>query len=188
MWKSKLVSILFSSRYSIVSFLPSPHTFFVSHNPFPSCFQLRGPSMVSSSPLLLFSSSSSSLLRHLPPPVYIFLILLFLQVGSEFWKQLCAEHGISPDGILEPYAAANDAGDRKDVFFYQADDEHYIPRALLLDLEPGVSLVLFIFVIYFTSPFILHSFIFSLHPSHLLFFFLSVGDWQDSYFSLLQVV
>ena len=27
-------------------------------------------------------------------------------------------------------------GDRKDVFFYQADDERFIPRALLLDLEP----------------------------------------------------
>jgi hypothetical protein len=27
-------------------------------------------------------------------------------------------------------------GDRKDVFFYQADDERYIPRALLIDLEP----------------------------------------------------
>lgn len=30
------------------------------------------------------------------------------------------------------------AGDRKDVFFYQADDEHYVPRALMLDLEPRV--------------------------------------------------
>lgn len=28
--------------------------------------------------------------------------------------------------------------DRKDVFFYQADDEHYIPRSVLLDLEPRV--------------------------------------------------
>lgn len=28
--------------------------------------------------------------------------------------------------------------DRKDVFFYQADDEHYIPRALMIDLEPRV--------------------------------------------------
>ncbi|KAM3129922.1 Tubulin gamma-1 chain [Paramecium bursaria] len=26
----------------------------------------------------------------------------------------------------------------KDVFFYQADDEHYIPRAILVDLEPRV--------------------------------------------------
>eukprot|EP01102_Stenamoeba_stenopodia_P000111 TRINITY_DN10083_c0_g1_i2.p1 TRINITY_DN10083_c0_g1~~TRINITY_DN10083_c0_g1_i2.p1 ORF type:complete len:455 (-),score=87.75 TRINITY_DN10083_c0_g1_i2:132-1496(-) len=61
------------------------------------------------------------------------------QIGSEFWKQLCAEHGISPEGILEPSASSIvDAGDRKDVFFYQADDEHYIPRALLIDLEPGV--------------------------------------------------
>ncbi|KIY94414.1 Tubulin gamma chain [Monoraphidium neglectum] len=39
------------------------------------------------------------------------------QVGSEFWRK---------------------GGDRKDVFFYQADDEHYIPRSLLLDLEPRV--------------------------------------------------
>ena len=57
-------------------------------------------------------------------------------VGNEFWKQLCREHGIAPDGILEPYATQGE--DRKDVFFYQADDEHYIPRALLIDLEPGV--------------------------------------------------
>ena len=57
-------------------------------------------------------------------------------VGNEFWKQLCAEHGIAPDGLLQPYATQGE--DRKDVFFYQADDEHYIPRALLIDLEPGV--------------------------------------------------
>lgn len=58
------------------------------------------------------------------------------QIGFEFWKKLCAEHGISPDGVLEEYAT--EGSDRKDVFFYQADDEHYIPRAVLLDLEPRV--------------------------------------------------
>ncbi|KAI9246774.1 tubulin gamma chain [Sporodiniella umbellata] len=58
------------------------------------------------------------------------------QIGSEFWKQICAEHGISNDGTLEDFAT--EGGDRKDVFFYQADDDHYIPRALLLDLEPRV--------------------------------------------------
>ena len=58
------------------------------------------------------------------------------QVGSEFWKQIAAEHGISPDGILQECAL--ESNDRKDVFFYQADDEHYIPRALLIDLEPRV--------------------------------------------------
>lgn len=58
------------------------------------------------------------------------------QIGSEFWRQLCAEHGIRHDGVLEPYAVGGD--DRKDVFFYQADDEHYIPRSVLIDLEPRV--------------------------------------------------
>lgn len=58
------------------------------------------------------------------------------QVGFEFWKQLCGEHGIRPDGILQDFAT--DGTDRKDVFFYQADDEHYIPRAVLIDLEPRV--------------------------------------------------
>lgn len=58
------------------------------------------------------------------------------QIGMEFWKQLCAEHGISPDGILKDFSL--EGTDRKDVFFYQADDEHYIPRSVLLDLEPRV--------------------------------------------------
>jgi tubulin gamma len=49
---------------------------------------------------------------------------------------LCQEHGINPEGVLEDFAVNSD--DRKDVFFYQADDEHFIPRALLIDLEPGV--------------------------------------------------
>ena len=61
---------------------------------------------------------------------------IFLLVGSAFWKQLCAEHGISPDGTLQEYAQAGE--DRKDVFFYQADDEHFIPRNLMIDLEPRV--------------------------------------------------
>mmetsp|Transcript_12991 Transcript_12991/g.39994 ORF Transcript_12991/g.39994 Transcript_12991/m.39994 type:complete len:464 (+) Transcript_12991:168-1559(+) len=59
------------------------------------------------------------------------------QIGTEFWKQLCLEHGIGYDGVLKD-TAGESVDDRKDVFFYQADDEHYIPRALLIDLEPRV--------------------------------------------------
>ena len=78
------------------------------------------------------------------------------QIGFEFWKKLCKEHGISSEGefvfiklfmisdsllflssgILQEHAS--EGIDRKDVFFYQADDEHYIPRSVLLDLEPRV--------------------------------------------------
>ncbi|PRP88053.1 tubulin gamma chain [Planoprotostelium fungivorum] len=46
------------------------------------------------------------------------------QIGMEFWKKLCSEHGINSDGFLEPYATE--------------DDEHFIPRAILIDLEPRV--------------------------------------------------
>ena len=59
-------------------------------------------------------------------------------VGSQFWNELCREHGISPSGILEEYAANSQVEDRKDVFFYQADDDHYVPRSILIDLEPRV--------------------------------------------------
>jgi tubulin gamma len=59
-------------------------------------------------------------------------------VGSVYWQRLCAEHGINKEGILEEWAT--EGGDRKDVFFYQADDEHYIPRAILVDLEPRVRI------------------------------------------------
>ncbi len=60
-------------------------------------------------------------------------------VGHESFKRLCAEHGISPNGTLEDYAT--EGSDRKDVFFYQADDNHYVPRAVLVDLEPRVRLL-----------------------------------------------
>jgi hypothetical protein len=45
------------------------------------------------------------------------LLFLIEIVGMEFWKQLCAEHGINNEGFLEDYATQG--GDRKDVFFYQ---------------------------------------------------------------------
>jgi hypothetical protein len=43
------------------------------------------------------------------------------QVGTQFWQRLLLEHGIGNDGILQEFAT--EAGDRKDVFFYQADDD-----------------------------------------------------------------
>ena len=38
-------------------------------------------------------------------------------VGFEFWKKMCSEHGIGPDGTLKE--TAQNTVDRKDVFFYQ---------------------------------------------------------------------
>ncbi|KAH0793199.1 tubulin gamma chain [Histomonas meleagridis] len=58
------------------------------------------------------------------------------QIGYEFWKRLAQEHGIAPDGVLEH--PDDTIEDRKDIFFYPADDGRYIPRAILFDLEPAV--------------------------------------------------
>ena len=38
-------------------------------------------------------------------------------VGFEFWKRMCSEHGISPDGVHTD--SQIDVDDSKDVFFYQ---------------------------------------------------------------------
>eukprot|EP01087_Luapelamoeba_hula_P005251 TRINITY_DN15326_c0_g1_i1.p1 TRINITY_DN15326_c0_g1~~TRINITY_DN15326_c0_g1_i1.p1 ORF type:complete len:447 (+),score=41.95 TRINITY_DN15326_c0_g1_i1:32-1372(+) len=59
------------------------------------------------------------------------------QIGTEFWKRLCGEHGLDAEGRLEGFVP-EDAEDRRDIFFYQADDQHYVPRSLLVDLEPMV--------------------------------------------------
>jgi tubulin gamma len=58
------------------------------------------------------------------------------QIGSEFWKQICEEHAIDEEGFVKDFALNGD--DRKDVFFYESDHKHYIPRAVLVDLEPKV--------------------------------------------------
>ena len=78
------------------------------------------------------------------------------QLGLEFWRSLCADHGIGADG--RPAVEEKRGADNKDVFFYevrpsragarasdaspppplQADDGRYVPRAILADLEPRV--------------------------------------------------
>ena len=55
-----------------------------------------------------------------------------MSVGSQFWQQLCQEHGISRDGNLEDFAT--EGGDRKDVFFYQV-------RMLDLRLDRGLLIL-----------------------------------------------
>ena len=57
------------------------------------------------------------------------------QLGSEFFKRICKEHGIEADGSL---ATQQDFHDRKDIFFYQSDDQRYIPRSINIDMEPRV--------------------------------------------------
>ena len=64
------------------------------------------------------------------------------QIGSAFWETMSAEHALTDDGTYEE--DANDEykdarRDKIDVYFKQVSDDRYIPRAVLIDLEPGTG-------------------------------------------------
>lgn len=58
-----------------------------------------------------------------------------IQMGSSCWKLYLLEHGINLDGV-----AAKKTGERDNLnaFFDQVSNEKFIPRAILVDLEPTV--------------------------------------------------
>ncbi|XP_058789977.1 tubulin beta chain-like [Phymastichus coffea] len=57
------------------------------------------------------------------------------QIGSRFWEVISGEHGIQPDGT---YQGSNDLQlDKISVFFNETSFKRYIPRTVIVDLEPG---------------------------------------------------
>ncbi|EWM24719.1 beta tubulin [Nannochloropsis gaditana] len=57
------------------------------------------------------------------------------QIGCKFWEVISAEHGIQPDGSYKGESATQ--LERIDVYYREANSGRYVPRALLIDLEPG---------------------------------------------------
>ena len=58
------------------------------------------------------------------------------QIGAKFWEVISEEHGISPDGV---YHGDSDVQlERSNVYYTEATGGKYVPRAVLVDLEPGV--------------------------------------------------
>ena len=59
------------------------------------------------------------------------------QISQKFWETISSEHGIDPsDGV---YKGDNDYQFQKlDVFFTEAQGGRFVPRTVLIDLEPGV--------------------------------------------------
>jgi len=57
------------------------------------------------------------------------------QVGSKFWEVISDEHGVDQTGN---YVGNNAMQlERIDVYFNEANGGRYVPRAILVDLEPG---------------------------------------------------
>ncbi|KAM3179052.1 alpha-tubulin [Hymenolepis weldensis] len=57
------------------------------------------------------------------------------QIGTKFWETLGQEHGIDSSGKY--HGDSELQLERIDVYYTKAQNENYVPRALLIDLEPG---------------------------------------------------
>ncbi|OEL12956.1 Tubulin beta-6 chain [Dichanthelium oligosanthes] len=57
------------------------------------------------------------------------------QIGAKFWEVVCDEHGIDPTGR---YTGNSDLQlERVNVYYNEASCGRFVPRAVLMDLEPG---------------------------------------------------
>src|SRR6056300_1286798 len=57
------------------------------------------------------------------------------QIGAKFWEVISDEHGVDPTGT---YQGDSDLQlERINVYYNEATGGRYVPRAVLMDLEPG---------------------------------------------------
>eukprot|EP00457_Paulinella_chromatophora_P007426 gb/GEZN01007449.1/.p1 GENE.gb/GEZN01007449.1/~~gb/GEZN01007449.1/.p1 ORF type:complete len:474 (-),score=83.98 gb/GEZN01007449.1/:57-1478(-) len=57
------------------------------------------------------------------------------QIGSKFWEVVQEEHGIRADGKYE--GKSDMQLERINVYYNEASQGRYVPRSIMLDLEPG---------------------------------------------------
>ncbi|KAF3779232.1 Tubulin beta chain [Nymphaea thermarum] len=57
------------------------------------------------------------------------------QIGAKFWEVICDEHGI--DAVGSYHGDSELQLERINVYYNEASGGRYVPRAILMDLEPG---------------------------------------------------
>ncbi|KAM6913098.1 tubulin beta-4B chain-like isoform 5-T5 [Xenentodon cancila] len=57
------------------------------------------------------------------------------QIGAKFWEVISDEHGIDPTGTF--HGDSDLQLERINVYYNEATGGKYVPRAVLVDLEPG---------------------------------------------------
>jgi len=65
------------------------------------------------------------------------------QIGAKFWEVISAEHEISANGVFDEnkvieQSKADVLQENVNVYFSEACGSRYVPRAIMLDLEPSV--------------------------------------------------
>jgi len=63
------------------------------------------------------------------------------QIGAKFWSVISDEHGIQGDGT---YKGDSDLQlERINVYYNEGQKGKYVPRAVMVDLEPGTVIIFF---------------------------------------------
>ena len=57
------------------------------------------------------------------------------QIGAKFWKLISDEHDIEPTGTC--HSDSDLQLERISEYYNEATGRRYVPRAILLDMEPG---------------------------------------------------
>lgn len=66
---------------------------------------------------------------------FLLIEYVFFCLSFQFWEIISDEHGIDPTGH---YHGENDLQlERIDVYYNEVNGNRYVPRAVLVDLEPG---------------------------------------------------
>lgn len=68
-----------------------------------------------------------------------------IQIGNACWERYTIEHGINPDGTRKPEVEPCSDEDYLMTFFEPNSRGEYVPRTLLVDLEPGPIGTKFVF-------------------------------------------
>jgi len=58
------------------------------------------------------------------------------QIGAKFWEIISDEHGIGVNGVPQDDVVDLQL-ERIEVYYNEVTDNKYVPRAILVDLEPG---------------------------------------------------
>ncbi len=59
------------------------------------------------------------------------------QIADQFWRLILKEHGLHESGAVKDSNLIK-SNSNQEVFFHKVRDGKYVPRAVLVDLEPGV--------------------------------------------------
>ena len=80
-------------------------------------------------------SAVTKLVRTLFPHFLVVILASSCLSGAKFWEVVSDEHGIDRDGL---YKGTNDLQlERINVYYNEVGANKYVPRAVLVDVEPG---------------------------------------------------